>query len=657
MILCPKPTTRARWRAACILVAVLCAVSVGAAVEATLEAPASAPAGSTLRVQWTGPHNPYDTIVIVPAGAAERTRPTLTSEYTNDKSVPVGIVVPDQAGEYEVRYLDGTTLATLTNRRLSVSRVSATLSAPATVVMGQAVPVTFVGPNNQHDKIAIVPRDAPERAAPKSRQTTYTNREGKVYVSAPDRAGAYELRYLTAQTGSTLGRAALTVVPASTTLTAPDTAPAGTSIEVKWQGPDNPYDKIIIVPAGTPEQRGVDSRFSSYPEHSGVTRVRAPDRVGAYEIRYVTAQGMITLARAPLTLTLVTAALQAAPSVTAGSAFAVIWRGPGSAYDHVAMAPLGESDDLDGAVAYVGRRSPVSLRAPLQPGDYELRYRTGQGHAILATARVQVLPAPAEPGLLRVSAELPGSVSPDLATSGSALEVILEASGSRLQGVGSERRIDITKRALSGLLSIIPPGMPFALRVFGRQERSCRTDLDIPLRPLAPGAAAARIDALYAGADGKAPIALSLEKVASDLGSVKGERVVVLVVDGEETCDGDPAAAIARLTRGRANVRVNIVGLAVDDAVLRATFRHWSRAGNGAYFEARDAAGLQRALARALSPSFEVLDASGQVVLSGVANGEAVPLLPAPYTVRRAGTKGRARPVTIRSRETATLEL
>lgn len=56
----------------------------------------------------------------------------------------------------------------------------------------------------------------------------------------------------------------------------------------------------------------------------------------------------------------------------------------------------------------------------------------------------------------------------------------------------------------------------------------------------------------------KTPIARSLELVVQDLATVSGERIVVLITDGEETCDGDPAAVIEALQTSGIDARVNI---------------------------------------------------------------------------------------------------
>ncbi len=228
-----------------------------------------------------------------------------------------------------------------------------------------------------------------------------------------------------------------------------------------------------------------------------------------------------------------------------------------------------------------------------------------------------------------------------------------------LQKIGKERRIDIAKKTLTHLTSSgIPAGTPLALRVFGREVDSCQTDLDIALGPLNAVAVAATIARLEAKNGAKTPIGASLDKVADDLRGVRGERLVILLTDGEETCGGDPAAAIEKLRKAGAAVRVNIVGFAIDDQKLAATFRHWSDSGGGLYFDARDAASLDQALTRALQPAVELVDGNGQVVAEGLA-GDETPLsaIPGNYTIRLKGRSDESKPVQVQPKATTTVAL
>ena len=82
----------------------------------------------------------------------------------------------------------------------------------------------------------------------------------------------------------------------------------------------------------------------------------------------------------------------------------------------------------------------------------------------------------------------------------------------------------------------------------------------------------------------------------TDIANQPGQHLIVLLTDGEETCNGDAAAVIRELTAAGNDVRVNIVGFAIDELMLQETFAEWSRLGNGFYFNARDGAELAASL-------------------------------------------------------------
>jgi hypothetical protein len=83
-------------------------------------------------------------------------------------------------------------------------------------------------------------------------------------------------------------------------------------------------------------------------------------------------------------------------------------------------------------------------------------------------------------------------------------------------------------------------------------------------------------------------------------------------------------------------VRVNIIGLAIDELMLRETFQQWARLGHGQYLDAQNAEELLSGLTQAIDQPFEVLDASGAVVASGTINGPAIELPEGSYAVRSA---------------------
>ena len=216
-----------------------------------------------------------------------------------------------------------------------------------------------------------------------------------------------------------------------------------------------------------------------------------------------------------------------------------------------------------------------------------------------------------------------------------AIELILDASGSMWQKLDGKFRINIAKEVLTeAVQNHIPAGTPTALRVFGNREpNSCRTDLEIKLQPLDATAAATTINAINPQSLAKTPIADSLAQIAGDLRGAVGPKTVVLVTDGEETCDGDPAAVIEKLREQGIDVTLNIVGFAIGDEELERTFADWAELGGGRYFSARDQEGLSDAISTALRISYTVYDPDGTKVATGMVGGEPLELESGEYKV------------------------
>lgn len=517
-----------------------------------------------------------------------------------------------------------------------------TLEAPATAQIGAEVAVTVTGNSNPKDFLTIVAKGTREGGYD---AYSYVPQPGVVKLRAPTTPGDHEIRLLGAASPyPTLAKRPLRLEDVAVTLDAPAQIAAGAEIAITWKGPGNDRDYIGI---GDAAQKYISY---VYTRNGNPAKLRVPDKAGEYELRYFLGNGDKVVGTRKITVGSVSASVQGPTEAVARSTISIKWTGPNNPQDYITVVQKGAREAEYGAYAYTNRGNPVTLVLPPTAGEYELRYATGQSNATLARAPIRITPSKQEPGLVKVTA------TSAVAANG-AVEIILDASGSMLQKIGSQRRIDIARQTLTKLTSsTIPAGTPFALRVFGREADSCQTDLDISLAPLNPVAAGARINALEAKNNAKTPIGASLLKVADDLKGVSGERLVILVTDGEETCGGDPAAAIETLKNSGVNVRLNIVGFAVDEAGIAATFRRWTDAGGGMYFDAKDAAGLGNALTLAVRQSFELVDEKGHTVAEGVVGGDAVNALPGTYSVRLKGARSATQKVTVREKETATVK-
>jgi von Willebrand factor type A domain len=167
--------------------------------------------------------------------------------------------------------------------------------------------------------------------------------------------------------------------------------------------------------------------------------------------------------------------------------------------------------------------------------------------------------------------------------------LVLDASGSMNAKLpNGETRIAVAQRAIKGVAGFIPAQAQLALRMYGAQsparEKNCRdTHVAVRFGPASAGSGpiATAVDAVKA--QGYTPIAYSLEQAASDFPADAKNRVVVLVSDGKETCQGDPAVvAKALAARG---ITVHTVGFVVDTAA-RGQLQVIARTTGGSYFDA-----------------------------------------------------------------------
>lgn len=595
--------------------------------EASVEVPPSVVVGAEFEVRWRGPAEARDFLSIDPEGAAESVYGDYV--YTRQGS-PAKMVAPEEPGRYVVRYHRGDSgYPVLAAAELQVADASASVRVSEPIDAGATFEVAWEGPANARDFISIDAAGAPDR--------TYGRyaylRANPVTLTAPDEPGTYEVRYHLARSYRVLATTPIEVGRVGAGLEHPPTAGAGSTIEITWQGPGNARDYISIDPEGAPD--------STYGDYAYVSRgnpavLEVPESPGSWQVRYHTGQTNAVLAASPLRVVPASATLEGPAQAAAGSRFEVRWTGPDNAADYLTIVPAGAGDRDYLDYAYTRNGPLLVLEAPLDLGPHELRYVTGRERNVLARRPIEVTPG-VVPGTLRVVA--PGSAT-GRAEGPGAVELILDASGSMLKRLDGERRIELAKRALIGLVEeAIPAGAPFALRVFGHREAdSCRTDLERSLSPLDPSAARRTIGGIQAMNLARTPIAASLRAVADDLSGVTGPVTVVLVTDGEETCDGDPLAAVEALRARGWDVTVNVVGFAIDEMSLKETFESWARAGGGRYLDAGDASSLSEAMTQAVRASFEVVRA-GEVVAQGTIGGEPLRLPPGTYTVRWVGAQ------------------
>ena len=262
-------------------------------IQASLDKPASAVAGSTVEVKWTGPDYKQDYISVAKLGEASNKYANYT--YTS-KGNPLPLLMPAEAGDYEVRYIQHQGSTVLVREPIKVTTVQASVAVPGTAAAGSTVNVKWSGPDYKQDYISVANLgDANNKYV----NYTYTNKGNPLQLLMPAKPGNYEVRYIQHQGSTVLARQPIKATAVTASVESPGSAAAGSTVAVKWTGPDYTKDYISIAKVGAAHNKYANY---TYTNQGNPLQLKLPDEPGSYEIRYIQNQGPTVLARKTITV-------------------------------------------------------------------------------------------------------------------------------------------------------------------------------------------------------------------------------------------------------------------------------------------------------------------------------------------------------------------
>jgi len=167
---------------------------------------------------------------------------------------------------------------------------------------------------------------------------------------------------------------------------------AGVMARIRWTGPDRRGDFLSIAKKGAGD---AEHEAYAYARLGDPLEIRLPVEPGDYEVRYVLGRPLRVLARADLRVDAAEATLDAPETAVAGVELEVGFTGPpAGASDFVTITKPGADASAYGQYAYTRAGSPATLRMPLEPGDYEIRF-VQAGRKVLARRPIAVTGAAA----------------------------------------------------------------------------------------------------------------------------------------------------------------------------------------------------------------------------------------------------------------------
>ncbi len=142
--------------------------------------------------------------------------------------------------------------------------------------------------------------------------------------------------------------------------------------------------------------------------------------------------------------------------------------------------------------------------------------------------------------------------------------IILDGSGSMWGNAGSQTKIKAAKDVLHQLIPSLPSEVKLGLTVYGHRQKGRCDDIEIMM----PAGSDDR-DLLLSKVDsispkGKTPIADSIKMVVDELKTKENKTTIILVSDGEETCNPDPCGVVKTLKATGIKFILHVVGFDVD---------------------------------------------------------------------------------------------
>ena len=211
---------------------------------------------------------------------------------------------------------------------------------------------------------------------------------------APAETGLYEVRYVLDEGKRTMASQPIEVTEPEVTVDAPSKIRAGDTIRVQWTGAVHLRDYITIVPMGADE--GASGDYFRVGDKSQQD-IQAPETTGLYEVRYVLNEGKRVMVASVLEVLDADAPLEKGASLNApetaapGETIEVSWTVDNESADQrVTVARADQAIFTWISAVSLEGSTPLKIKLPDEPGDYELRLLDVSEQEVLARRMIWV---------------------------------------------------------------------------------------------------------------------------------------------------------------------------------------------------------------------------------------------------------------------------
>lgn len=191
------------------------------------------------------------------------------------------------------------------------------------------------------------------------------------------------------------------------------------------------------------------------------------------------------------------------------------------------------------------------------------------------------------------------------AAEGQRVILVLDASGSMWAQINGVSKMDIARDVVGKVLGKWKPEDDLGLVVYGHREKGSCTDIEtvLPPRPLDVAQFMSPIKSLVP--KGKTPMTQAVRQAAEALKYTEQKGTVILVSDGQETCEADPCAVARELEKNGIGFTVHTVGFGLDNKTAVAQLKCIAQETGGIAVLADNAEELEAAMTQTVEAKVE----------------------------------------------------
>ena len=337
----------------------------------TITAPDEAQTTTEIDLSWDAPKTTKARINLEQVGEKPKyhSNPKL---HINGKENSGSMRLPATSGDYVLRWYNQSDQKIVTEKTIKLIEAEITLNAPEEAGAGSEIDLSWEAPKSTKAKINLeVIGDKPKYHS--NPNLHISGKKKQAVMRMPSTAGDYVLRWYNSSDQKIITEQPIKVTEQTITIIAPETAIAGSEIEISWDAPKGLDSFINLHPSD--EKPNYNAKTYVYTKKKTSAYMRMPSVPGEYTLRWYNRSDKTPIAEKNISLTPLEITLIAADEAIAGTEIEISWvalKGLDS-FINIQLADEKRNYNAKNFI-YTKKKTSDYLRLPSDAGNYVLRW-------------------------------------------------------------------------------------------------------------------------------------------------------------------------------------------------------------------------------------------------------------------------------------------